>query len=114
MFSALLILLSMPFVDFSRLRGAQFKPLTKILFFIFAANFLVLMALGAKHVESPFIELGQISTALYFGFFIVLLPIVGTIENTIIFFSSSNKTNKSYIFPSILAVIFLIIILLFI
>jgi quinol-cytochrome oxidoreductase complex cytochrome b subunit len=41
------------------------------------------MQLGAKHVETPFIELGQISTALYFGYFIVIMPIVSIIENTL-------------------------------
>ena len=55
MFSALLILLVMPFTDISKLRGIQFRPLSKIVFYIFVANFLILMQLGAKHVESPFI-----------------------------------------------------------
>ena len=59
-----------------------------------AANFLVLMALGAKHVESPFIELGQISTALYFGYFIVLLPLVTILENTVVFFSTIKSTDS--------------------
>ena len=40
------------------------------------------MQLGAKHVETPFIELGQISTVLYFAYFTVLLPVVSIIENT--------------------------------
>jgi ubiquinol-cytochrome c reductase cytochrome b subunit len=71
MFSALLILLVMPFTDMSRSRGIQFRPLSKIVFFIFVANFLILMLLGAKHVESPFIELGQISTILYFLYFLI-------------------------------------------
>ena len=31
------------------------------------ANFLILKQLGAKHVESTFIEFGQISTVLYFS-----------------------------------------------
>lgn len=96
MFTALVILLAMPFSDLSKLRGAQFKPLSKILFFIFAANFLVLMALGAKHVETPFIEFGQISTALYFSYFIVLLPLVTLVENTVVFFST-EKSSKSRI-----------------
>ena len=29
------------------------------------------MQLGAKHVETPFIELGQISTVLYFSHFLL-------------------------------------------
>jgi ubiquinol-cytochrome c reductase cytochrome b subunit len=74
MFSAILILLAMPFTDLSRSRGIQFRPLSKIAFYIFIANFLILMVLGAKHVESPFIEFGQISTVIYFAHFLFIVP----------------------------------------
>jgi ubiquinol-cytochrome c reductase cytochrome b subunit len=84
MFSALLILLIMPITDLSKLRGVQFKPFSKIAFFIFVANFLILMQLGAKHVESPFIELGQISTIFYFSHFLIIMPILSLIENSLI------------------------------
>ena len=83
MFSALLILLVMPFTDLNRNRGIQFRPLSKIAFWVFVANFLILMQLGAKHVESPFIEFGQISTLLYFAYFLVILPLISLIENTL-------------------------------
>ena len=70
MFSAILALLSLPFTDLSKLRGIQFRPLSKIAFFIFIANFLILMQLGAKHVESPFIEFGQsIYSFIFFSFY---------------------------------------------
>jgi len=82
MFSALLALLVLPYVDLSRTRGIQFKPISKISFFIFVANFIFLMVLGAKHVESPFIELGMICTSLYFLFFILFMPLISLIENT--------------------------------
>jgi len=91
MFSAILALLTMPFTDLSRLRGIQFKPLSKIAFFIFAANFLILMQLGAKHVESPFIELGQISTALYFSHFLIIVPIITLVENSLIDLTTNAK-----------------------
>lgn len=84
MFSAILSLLLMPFVDLGRSRGLQFRPVSKILFYIFVANFIILMQLGAKHVESPFIELGQVSTVLYFSHFLVIVPIVSLIENTLV------------------------------
>jgi len=42
------------------------------------------MQLGAKHVESPFIELGQVSTVLYFSYFILIVPTVSLIENTLV------------------------------
>ena len=82
MFSAILIILVMPITDLSKYRGLQFRPLSKIAFFVFVANFLILMQLGAKHVESPFIEFGQISTVLYFSHFIIIMPLVSFIENT--------------------------------
>jgi ubiquinol-cytochrome c reductase cytochrome b subunit len=84
MFSALLIILVMPFVDLSRSRGIQFRPLSKIAFYIFVANFLILMQLGAKHVESPFIEFGQISTLLYFSHFLIIVPLISLLENSLI------------------------------
>jgi ubiquinol-cytochrome c reductase cytochrome b subunit len=84
MFSAILILLVMPFTDLSRSRGIQFRPLSKIAFYIFIANFLILMQLGAKHVESPFIEFGQISTIIYFAYFLVIVPVTSLLENSLI------------------------------
>ena len=84
MFSAILILLTLPSTDLGRTKGLQFRPLSKIFFFIFVTNFLILMQLGAKHVEDPFITFGQISTALYFAHFTIIMPIVSIVENTLI------------------------------
>ena len=93
MLSAILILLAMPFTDLSRSRGLQFRPLSKIAFYIFIANFLILLVLGAKHVESPFIELGQISTVLYFSHFLIIVPLVSLTENSLIDLSSSPRVE---------------------
>lgn len=84
MFAAILALIAMPITDLSKLRGVQFRPLSKIAFFIFVANFLVLMQIGAKHVETPFIEFGQISTVLYFAHFFVIVPALSIIENSLV------------------------------
>lgn len=93
MFSALLALLILPYSDLSRTRGIQFKPFSKINFFIFIANFIFLMVLGAKHVESPYIELGMLCTALYFLFYLVFTPVISIIENTLFNLSSRSLTN---------------------
>jgi ubiquinol-cytochrome c reductase cytochrome b subunit len=90
MLSALLILLVLFKADLGWTKGLQFRPLSKIFFYLFVANFLILMQLGAKHVETPFIELGQISTALYFGYFIIIMPVVSILENTL----SDLKNSK--------------------
>ena len=84
MFAAILALMAMPLTDLSKLRGVQFRPLSKIAFFVFVANFLILMQIGAKHVETPFIEFGQISTVLYFAHFFIIVPVVSIIENSLV------------------------------
>ena len=84
MLSVILINLAIPIVDLGISRGLQFRPLSKIAFFVFVANFLILMQIGAKHVEDPFILLGQISTILYFGHFLFIIPSLSLLENTLI------------------------------
>ena len=74
----------LPITDVSRSRGMQFRPLSKVSFYVFVANFLILMQLGAKHVESPFIEFGQLSTVLYFLYFSVIMYSVTFIENSLV------------------------------
>ena len=96
MLSAILVIMLLPLTDLGRSKGLQFRPLNKIAFYIFVANFLVLMQLGAKHVESPFIEFGQISTVLYFAHFILIVPVLSIIENTLIDLALSNQDKKSY------------------
>lgn len=91
MFAAILALMAMPLTDLSKLRGVQFRPLSKIAFFIFVANFLVLMQIGAKHVETPFIEVGQISTVLYFAHFFIIVPVVSIIENSLVELATKNN-----------------------
>ena len=94
MFSSLLIILLLPKADLGLTKGLQFRPLSKIIFFIFVINFLILMQLGAKHVESPYIELGQISTVIYFSYFLIIVPVVSIIENTLIdLYQDNNKLN---------------------
>ena len=84
MLMAILIILILPITDLGRSKGFQFRPISKFMFWIFVVNFLILMKLGACHVESPFIEFGQISTALYFSYFIFWVPMISLIENTLI------------------------------
>ena len=83
MFGAIVSLITLPYADLGRSKGLQFRPLSKLIFWVFVANLLVLMKLGACHVESPYIELGQFCTILYFSFYLLLLPLVSVLENTL-------------------------------
>lgn len=89
MFAALLILLVLPVTDRSVVRGNTFKILSKFAFYLFVFNFFLLMNLGQLHVEVPFIELGQYATVFYFSYYLILVPVISTIEN--ILFYIGNK-----------------------
>jgi ubiquinol-cytochrome c reductase cytochrome b subunit len=96
MLAAILIIMLLPITDLGRSKGLQFRPLSKFVFWIFVANFLILMKLGACHVEEPFITLGQVSTILYFSWFVVILPIVSVFENSLIDLALlGNKKNSN-------------------
>ena len=95
MLMAILIILILPITDLGRSKGFQFRPLSKFMFWVFVVNFLILMKLGACHVESPFIELGQISTALYFSHFLIIIPMVSLIENTLVDLSFQTTNLKN-------------------
>nr|QTK22327.1 apocytochrome b [Pneumocystis sp. 'macacae'] len=84
MLAAILILFILPVVDISRIRGSAFRPLNKFFFWMFVINFLLLMFVGSQHVEEPFVTLGQYATFFYFLYFLVVIPVVAIIENTLV------------------------------
>ena len=83
MFGFLLILLILPYVDLSRIRGNQFRPAMRLFFWFFVVNFFILMWIGSQHPVSPYVEIGQISTAFYFIWFLAIVPAIGLIENSL-------------------------------
>lgn len=93
MFGAILFLLALPYLDKSNIRGMQFKPLMKISFWMFVANFLVLVKIGGLHPEEPLITVGQISTFLYFAWFLIAVPSIVYTENTL-FRLNESKVGK--------------------
>lgn len=83
---AICILFALPLLDRSKTRGIQFKPLMKISFWAFIANFMLLTKLGGLHPEEPYITLGLISSIFYFSWFLLILPLVSSIENNMVFY----------------------------
>ena len=91
MFGSLLILLILPITDLSRIRGSQFRPLMRLFHWLFVVNFFILMWIGACHPETPYLEIGQASTLFYFAWFLVFVPVIGIIENTLFDLGISNS-----------------------
>jgi ubiquinol-cytochrome c reductase cytochrome b subunit len=82
MFGSLLILLILPFSDLARTRSNQFRPAMKLAFWLFVVDFMILFWIGSQHPDSPFLEIGQFATAFYFAWFLIIVPIIGILENT--------------------------------
>jgi len=97
MFMSLLILLGMPILDTSRIRGSQFRPLMRFSFWTFVACFFILMFIGSQHVESPYVEIGATATAYYFAWFLVVVPTIGIIENTLMDIALAEETSSQVI-----------------
>jgi ubiquinol-cytochrome c reductase cytochrome b subunit len=80
MFGALLILFVLPWLDTSRVRSANFRPIYRVLFWLLLANMIMLGWCGAQHPEGLPLTLSRLGTFWYFFHMIVLLPIVGWLE----------------------------------
>lgn len=91
MFGAILVLLVLPLTDKSVIRGNTFKIISKLFFFLFVFNFILLGVLGSCHVEVPFVQMGQIATFLYFAYFLIFIPIISYIENILFYIGNLIK-----------------------
>jgi ubiquinol-cytochrome c reductase cytochrome b subunit len=80
MLGALIVWLFIPFINTSEIRSTTFRPIFKIFYWLLVADFLILGWVGQKPVNDTYILVGQIATAFYFLFFIVLIPLIGNIE----------------------------------
>nr|YP_009159703.1 cytochrome b [Phymanthus crucifer]AKQ50996.1 cytochrome b [Phymanthus crucifer] len=85
MFASLLILFLLPWLHSSRFRGLTFRPLGRIAFWFLIADFLLLTWIGSQPVEDPFILVGQLASVFYFSYFLILTPLLGYIENRLLF-----------------------------
>jgi ubiquinol-cytochrome c reductase cytochrome b subunit len=94
MFGSLLILLILPLTDLSRIRGMVFRPAMKFFFWAFAVNFFILMWIGSQHPNTPYVEIGQVATAFYFAWFLILVPLIGMSENTLIDLAIIKSNKK--------------------
>jgi ubiquinol-cytochrome c reductase cytochrome b subunit len=80
MFGAIAVLFVVPWLDTSKVRSAVYRPWYKLFFWLFVVNAVFLGWLGSRPAEGWYIPAMQISTAFYFGFFLIAMPVLGLIE----------------------------------
>ena len=80
MFAAIGVLFILPWLDRSPVRSATFRPIYKIMFWVFLVNCVALTYLGAKPAEGIYIIISRVATIYYFVHFLILLPLLGKFE----------------------------------
>ena len=82
MFSAIFVLFLLPWLDTSKVRSATFRPIYKVLFWVFLVDAVILGWIGSKPAEGNYILIGRIATFYYFLHFLIILPLLGYFEKT--------------------------------
>ncbi|MEX6634214.1 cytochrome b [Hyphococcus lacteus] len=80
MFGSILILFVLPWLDTSKVRSMRYRPIARMWFVIFVIACIALGWLGGKPAEGAYTLFAQIATAYYFGFFLIILPLLGLLE----------------------------------
>ncbi len=81
MFGSILIWFLLPWLDRSPVRSGHYRPLfRKFFWFGLIPAMAVLFYCGGAPAEEPFVMLSQIASLYYFAHFLIILPIVSSIE----------------------------------
>ena len=80
MFSSIILLCFVPWLDTSRVRSAKYRPVYKWFFWLFIFTVVALGYLGSKPAEGAYVMWARVFTAYYFMHFLIVMPIVGVME----------------------------------
>ncbi len=80
MFMAIILLAFLPWLDTSKVRSTNYRPVYKIFFWIFVADALLLGFIGSQPPEGGYVLAGQLLTAYYFIHLLVIVPLLGFFE----------------------------------
>src|SRR5262249_36944824 len=82
LFSSILVLAFIPWLDTSRVRSARYRPLFKQFFWLWVIACIGLGWLGSKQPEGIYVILSRVFTVYYFAFFLIIMPLLGIFEKT--------------------------------
>jgi ubiquinol-cytochrome c reductase cytochrome b subunit len=82
MFGSIVMLFLLPWLDTSKVRSATYRPWYKMFYWLFVANAIFLGWLGSRPAEPEYTMMAQASMTFYFGFFLVILPLLSRYEVT--------------------------------
>jgi len=82
MFASIVVWFFVPWLDRSKVRSGAFRPMFKWFYWLWVVSFVALTYLGAQPAEGVYLFFAKLSTAYYFGYFLVILPFLPRIETT--------------------------------
>lgn len=80
MFSSIALLFALPWLDTSKVRSGNYRPVFRVFFWIFVADAIFLGFIGSAPAEGWYVTAGRIATVYYFFHFLVLMPVIGKLE----------------------------------
>ena len=80
LFGSIIIMIFLPMLDRSPVKSGRYRPMFKVAYWIFIANALFLGWLGGQPAEEPFVTMSRIATVYYFGYYLVILPLLSKYE----------------------------------
>jgi ubiquinol-cytochrome c reductase cytochrome b subunit len=83
-------LLALPFINTAETRSSSFRPIHKKLFWLLVADSVILVWIGLKPVEDPYIIIGQLASIYFFLYFLIFLPLLGWFEKLLIHYKTSS------------------------
>jgi ubiquinol-cytochrome c reductase cytochrome b subunit len=83
MFGAVILMFFLPWLDRSPVRSAVFRPLYRKFFWAYVAACIALGWVGSRPPEGLAVLIGQVATAYYFAFYLVILPLLPRYEKTL-------------------------------
>jgi len=73
-------LFALPFINTSPIRSSAFRPLYRVFYWFLVADFLLLGWIGMQPVEDPYVLVGQLASAFFFFYFLIVVPGLGKLE----------------------------------
>jgi len=97
MFGSVILLFFLPWLDSHPVRSARYRPLYKMFLLLLVVDFLMLGYIGMETADAvkfgiPLIYVGQITTAYYFLYFLVILPWLSRNEKALAVPKSINES----------------------
>jgi len=84
-------LLALPFINTAQTRSSNFRPIYKKLFWLLVADCIILVWIGQKPVEDPYILIGQLASVVFFVYFLIFIPFIGKFEQFLINYTPNGK-----------------------